>query len=356
MKYKYLGCSKLKVSSICLGTMTFGEQSSKKEAFHMMDYAFRKKVNFFDTAEIYPVYPKKETAGKTEEIIGEWLKIRKNRDKMIIATKIASGHPKGVGATGLKWIRGGYKKLGFDKKNINKAIDGSLKRLKTDYIDLYQLHWPERNIAVFGQLDFKYDPNDVKWTPILEVLENLERLIKSGKIRHIGLSNESPWGIMNFLNVAKKNNLPKIVSVQNGYNLVNRIFDIANSEVSIRENCGLLAYSPLAGGRLSGKYLNKKKSKNSRYTLWPRRFSRHHTLRGEKAIKKYIKLAKKNNISPSIFANAFVNSRPFVTSNIVGATSLNQLKENIDSANFRITKEMFDEIEDIHLSDPNPCF
>ena len=356
MKYKYLGNSNLKVSSICLGTMTFGEQSSKNESYKMMDYAYEKGVNFFDTAEIYPVYPKKETAGKTEEIIGDWLQTKNNRNKMVIATKIASGHPKGVGATGLKWIRGGVKKLGFDKKNMNEAIDGSLKRLKTDYIDLYQLHWPERNNAVFGQLDFKFDPKDNKWTPILEVLENLQKLVKSGKVRHVGLSNESPWGILNFLNIAKENNLPKIVSVQNGYNLVNRIFDIANSEVSIRENCGLLAYSPLAGGRLSGKYIKKNKPKNCRYTLWPKRFSRHHTLRGENAIKKYVRLAKKNNISPSIFANAFVNSRPFVTSNIVGATSLDQLKENINSIYFKMTNKMIEEIDDIHLSDPNPCF
>ena len=356
MKYKYLGNSKIKVSSICLGTMTFGEQSSIHESYRMMDYAYEKGVNFFDTAEIYPVYPKRETAGKTEEIIGDWLQTKKNRKKIIIATKIASGHPKGVGATGLKWIRGGFKKLGFDKKNINEAIEGSLKRLKTDYIDLYQLHWPERNIAVFGQLDFKFDPKDDKWTPILDVLESLEKLVKSGKVRHIGLSNESPWGILKFLNIAKENNLPKIVSVQNGYSLVNRIFDIANSEVSIRENCGLLAYSPLAGGRLSGKYIKKKKPKNCRYTLWPKRFSRHHTLRGEKAIEKYVKLAKKNNISPSIFANAFVNSRPFVTSNIIGATSLDQLKENLDSINFKMTNKMIEEIDDVHLSDPNPCF
>ena len=355
MKYKYLGNTKVKVSSICLGTMTFGEQTSKAESFRMMDYAHEQGINFFDTAEIYPVYPKKETAGNTEEIIGDWINLRKKREKIVIATKIASGHPKGVGATGLKWIRGGYKKLGFDKKNMNKAIDGSLKRLKTDYIDLYQLHWPERNVPVFGQLDFKHDPNDTKWTPILEVLENLEKLIKSGKVRNIGLSNETPWGILNFLNVAKENNLPKVVSIQNGYSLVNRIYDIANSEVSMRENCGLLAYSPLAGGRLSGKYINKK-PKNCRYTLWPKRFSRHHTVRGENAIKKYVKLAKKHNISSSILANSFVNSRPFVTSNIVGATSIVQLKENIDSISYKLTNKILDEIENIHLSDPNPCY
>ena len=274
---------------------------------------------------------------------------------MIIATKIASGHPKGVGATGLTWIRKGAKYLKFDRENINQAINGSLKRLKTDYIDLYQLHWPERNVAIFGQLDFKYDPKDNNWTPIEEVLENFNEIIKSGKVRYLGLSNETPWGILSFLNTAKQKNLPRIMSVQNGYSLVNRVFDIANSEVSIREKCGLLTYSPLAGGRLSGKYMNENKPKNCRYTLWPQRFSRHHTERGEKAIEKYVGLSKKYNISPSVFANAFVNSRPFVTSNIIGATSIDQLKEDISSIDHKLSEEMLNDIEDIHLSDPNPC-
>ena len=355
MKYKKLGNSDIKVSKLCLGTMTFGEQNSIKQSFDLMDYAFEKGINFIDTAEIYPIYPKKETSGKSEEIIGDWIKEKKNRQKVIIASKIASGHPKGVGATGLSWIRGGEKYLKFDKKNINKAIDNSLIRLKTDYVDLYQLHWPERNVPVFGQMDFRYDPKDKYWTPIEEVLENFNKLVKVGKIRYLGLSNETPWGIMSFLKIAKEKKLPIVVSVQNGYSLVNRLFDVANSEVSIRENCGLLAYSPLAGGRLSGKYISGKNLKNARYSLWPKRFSRHHTKRGEKAIKKYVWLAKKYNILPSVFANAFVNSRPFVTSNIIGATDLSQLKENIQSINIKLSKEILEKIEDIHLSDPNPC-
>ena len=355
MKYRKLGTTNLEVSAICLGTMTFGEQNSQSDGFEQMDYAVDRGVNFFDTAEMYPAYPKKETYGKSEEIIGNWLKTKKNRDKIILASKIASGHPKGIGATELAWIRKGGKNLCFDKDNINKAVDDSLKRLQTDYIDLYQLHWPERNVAVFGQLDFKYDPSDTEWTPIEEVLENLDQLVKSGKIRYVGLSNETPWGVINFLQVAREKKLPRMMSVQNGYNLVNRVFDIANSEVSIREKCGLLAYSPLAGGRLSGKYMNGKKPKNSRYTLWPTRFSRHHTARGESAITKYVDLAKKYNISPSTFANAFVNDRPFVTSNIVGATSVEQLKEDINSIDITLTEEMLKDIEDIHLSDPNPC-
>ncbi len=349
MKYRKLGTTDLNVSVICLGTMTWGEQNSQDEAFEQMNYAHERGINFFDTAELYAVMPRKETYGKTEEIIGNWFKEKKNREKIILASKIASK------SDGLEWIRKGSNNLGFDKRNMNEAIDASLKRLKTDYIDLYQLHWPERNVPKFGELDFKYDSLDNDWTPVEEVLENLKSLVKSGKIRYVGLSNETSWGMMKFLQIAKEKNLPRVMSIQNVYSLVNRVFDIANSEVSIRESCGLLAYSPLAGGRLSGKYIDNNKPKNARYTLWPRRFSRHHTERGERAISKYVSLAKKHDFKPSTFANAFVNDRPFVTSNIIGATSLSQLKENIDSIKICLNKEILKEIEDIHLSDPNPC-
>ena len=349
MKFRKLGTTDLNVSIICLGTMTFGEQNSQSDGFEQMDYAFDKGINFFDTAELYSVMPRKETYSKTEEIIGNWFKSRKNRDRITLATKIASK------SEDLPWIREGNKNLGFDKKNINLAIDSSLRRLQTDYIDLYQLHWPERNVPKFGKLDFEYNPYDNEWTQIEEVLQNLNHLIKVGKIRYIGLSNETPWGMMKFLEISKEMNLPRMVSIQNPYSLVNRVFDIANSEVSIREQCGLLAYSPLAGGRLSGKYMNDQKPDNARYTLWPSRFSRHHTKRGENAIRKYVDLAKKYNITPSTFANAYVNDRPFVTSNIIGATSLHQLKENIESINIILSKEVLEEIENIHLSDPNPC-
>jgi len=349
MKYRKLGTTNIDVSVICLGTMTFGEQNSQQDGFDQMDYALERGVNFFDTAEVYPVMPRKETYGKTEEIIGNWFKQRKNRSKIILASKIASKTE-----DDLPWIREGAQKLGFDKKNMNAAIDASLQRLQTDFIDLYQLHWPERKIAKFGKMDFEFDPNDNKWTQIEEVLDNLNNLIKAGKIRYVGLSNETPWGVMKFLNVAKEKILPRMMSIQNAYNLVNRVFDISNSEVSIREECGLLAYSPLAGGRLSGKYINQQ-PKNTRYTLWPRRFDRHHTVRGEKAIAKYVDLAKKYNIAPSTFANAYVNDRPFVTSNIIGATTIEQLRENIDSIDITLSNEILHEIEDIHLSDPNPC-
>ena len=349
MKYRKLGTTDIDVSVICLGTMTFGEQNSQQEGFDQMDYALERGINFFDTAELYAVMPRKETYGKTEEIIGNWFQQKKNRSKVILASKIASKTE-----NDLTWIRDGAEKLGFDKKNMNAAIDASLQRLQTDYIDLYQLHWPERKVPKFGKLDFEYDPYDNEWTQIEEVLDNLNNLIKSGKIRYIGLSNETPWGVMKFLQVAKEKNLPRMMSIQNVYSLVNRVFDIANSEVSIRENCGLLAYSPLAGGRLSGKYINQQ-PKNARYTLWPSRFDRHHTVRGEMAIAKYVDLAKKYNIAPSTFANAYVNDRPFVTSNIIGATTIEQLRENIDSIDITLSNEILHEIEDIHLSDPNPC-
>ncbi len=350
MKYRKLGTTNLEVSVICLGTMTFGEQNSQEEGFEQMDYAFDNGINFFDTAELYAVMPRKETYGKTEEIIGNWFKERNIRDKIILASKIAA---KSDGD--LHWIRQGSDKLRYDKKNINEAVNNSLKRLKTDYIDLYQLHWPERKIPKFGVLDFEYDPKDNDWTDIEEVLETLQELIKVGKIRYVGLSNETPWGVMKFIQIAKEKNLPRVVSIQNVYSLVNRVFDIANSEVSIREKCGLLAYSPLAGGRLSGKYIGNKKPKNARYTIWPRRFSRHHTKRGETAIESYFKIAKKYGIAPSTFANSFVNDRPFVTSNIIGATTMEQLKENINSINITLNKDILKEIEDVHLSDPNPC-
>ena len=350
MKYRKLGNTNIDVSVICLGTMTFGEQNSQEEGFEQMDYALERGVNFFDTAELYAVMPRKETYGKTEEIIGNWFEKRKNRDRVILASKIAS-----KSEDDLEWIRNGSKTLGFDKKNMDLAIDNSLKRLKTDYIDLYQLHWPERKVPKFGVLDFEYDPKDDEWTAIEEVLENLNNLVKAGKVRYVGLSNETPWGVMKFLQLSKEKNLPRMMSIQNVYSLVNRVFDVANSEVSIREKCGLLAYSPLAGGRLSGKYIGNKKPNNARYTIWPRRFSRHHTRRGEIAIESYFKLAKKYGIAPSTFANAFVNDRPFVTSNIIGATTMKQLKENIDSIDLTLSKDILNEIENIHLSDPNPC-
>ena len=353
--YNNLGNSDLKVSNICLGTMTFGEQTNQNEANEIMDFVIENGINFFDTAEMYPIYPKAETQGLTEKIIGEWMFKKKNRNKLIIASKICSYHPKGIGATQLRWIRGGGKNLRFDKKNFEIAVDSSLKRLKTDYIDLYQLHWPERSVPVFGELDFVYDPEDNDWNPIFDVIQNLEILKKKGKIRYFGISNETAWGMMKYLSISEENNFSKPVSVQNGYNLINRVFDISNSEISIRENCGLIAYSPLAGGRLTGKYLSGKRPDKARYTLWPGRFSRHHTPRGEIAIKKYNELAKKLNLDITDLSNAFVLSRPFVKSSIFGATSLEQINKNLNCLSIKITDEILNDINKIHQEDPNPC-
>ena len=345
MKYTFLPSTNIKVSKICLGTMTFGNQNSEKEGFDQMDLATDMGINFIDTAELYPVPATAELYADTEKIIGKWMSKKNNRDQIVLATKIA-----GPGDY-TKHIR----TTGFTKSALSSAVDESLKRLKTDYIDLYQLHWPERKVPRFGELDYKYDPNDNVWTTVEEVLYNLNELVKSGKIRYVGLSNETPWGMMKFLEVAKEKNFPRMMSIQNVYSLVNRVFDIGHSEVSMAENLGLLAYSPLAGGRLSGKYIGGINPKNARYTLWPRRFSRHHTERGEKAIDKYVSLANKYEIPPSTFANAFVNDRPFVTSNIIGATTMDQLKENIDSIDIQLTDEMHSDIEEVHLTNPNPC-
>ena len=255
----------------------------------------------------------------------------------------------------MSWLRGGKKNLNFKKKNLEKALNASLKRLKTEYIDLYQLHFPEREAPMYGKLDYEYDQNDNKWTPILEVIENLSLMVKEGKIRYFGLSNESPWGIMKFLSLCEKFNLPKPITTQNAYNLINRAYDIASSEISMRENFNLLAYSPLAGGRLTGKYLNGNRPKNARYTLWPGRFSRHLNERGEKAIEKYYELSLENNITLSDMANAFVLSRPFVGSMIIGATSVEQIKKNLNFLDFKLEQSIIKEINKIHNLDPNPC-
>tara|TARA_B100001564_G_C20648211_1_gene675499 strand:- start:571 stop:1641 length:1071 start_codon:yes stop_codon:yes gene_type:complete len=355
MIYKKLGNTDRKISVIGLGTMTFGEQTTRDEAFKIMDFAFENGINFFDTAEMYPVYPKKETQGMSEKIIGDWINSRNVRDKIVIGTKISSSHPKGIGATKLAWIRGGGNKLKFDSKNFNEALDSSLERLKTNYIDLYQLHWPERNVPIFGNFDYEHDENEKKWTPIEEILFTLNKYIKKKIIKNYGLSNETSWGLMKFLYEAKKNKIEPPASIQNPYNLINRVFDISLSEISLRENCGLLAYSPLAGGRLSGKYLKKNKSQNTRFALWPGRFDRHFTKKGELAIEKYINLSHKYKINPILLAHSFVLSRPFLTSSIMGVSDLDQLKQNIKSIDFLIENNILKKINEIHEEDRNPC-
>ena len=343
MKFKKLGNTNLEVSLICLGTMTWGTQNSEKDAFEQMDYSFEKGVNFFDTAEIYSVPPNSESYGKTEIMIGNWFEKRKNREKIILATKVAGPR--------CDWIRGG--KNNYNEKNIGEAIDGSLKRLKTDYIDLYQLHWPERSTNCFGRREYEINNNEGEWNDFENILQALEKFIKNGKIRYIGMSNESPYGLSKYLETSKNKNLPRMMSVQNPYSLVNRTYEIGMSEISIREKCGLLVYYPLAAGALSGKYRNGKMPKNSRMTLF-KGWERMINPLAMKAYDEYYKLAQEYNMTMVQLAQAFVNSRPFVTSNIIGATTMDQLKENIESIKIELTEEIMDKINLIHNNNPNP--
>ena len=343
MKFKKLGTTDLDVSLICLGTMTWGTQNSEKDAFEQMDYSVAKGVNFFDTAEIYSVPPNSESYGKTEAMIGNWFEKRKNRKKIILASKVAG--------PGCDWIRGGGNN--FNEKKIGEAIDGSLKRLKTDYIDLYQLHWPERSTNFFGRRDYTINESEGEWHSFENILEALQKFIKSGKIRFIGMSNETPYGLSKYIEISKNKNLPRMMSVQNPYNLVNRTYEIGMSEISIREKCGLLVYYPLAAGALSGKYRNGQMPKNSRQALF-KGWERHLNPLAMKAYDEYFKLAEENNLTMVQLAQAFVNSRPFVTSNIIGATTMEQLKENIDSINVELSDEIMDKINLIHNKNPSP--
>ena len=345
MKFKKLGSTDLKVSLICLGTMTWGEQNTQEEGFEQMDYALERGVNFFDTAELYAIPPKAKTYGKTEEIIGNWFKLRKNRNKIILASKIAG--------PGLKWIRGGGSQ--YSPESIEDALHNSLKRLQTDYIDLYQLHWPERNTNYFGDLDYEHNNNEKSWNSFESILKTLKKFIDQGKIKYIGLSNETPWGFSKFLEIAKEQKLPRVVSVQNPYSLINRSYEIGMSEISMREKAGLLAYSPLAVGYLTGKYRNKEIPKNSRLDLFYENYPRYHNERTYEAVDEYFKIAQKYKISLSQLSLAFVNSRDFVTSNIIGATTMEQLKENIDSIDIGLEENIMHEINLIHEKIPNPA-
>tara|TARA_Y100000591_G_scaffold329352_1_gene357737 strand:- start:412 stop:1449 length:1038 start_codon:yes stop_codon:yes gene_type:complete len=343
MKFKKLGNTNLNVSLICLGTMTWGTQNSEKEAFEQMDYSFEQGVNFFDTAELYSVPPTAESFGKTEKIIGNWFKKKKNREKIVLASKVAG--------PGCEWIRGGGNN--FTEVKMQRAIDDSLKRLQTDYIDLYQLHWPERFTNCFGRREFVFRENEREWNDFLSILQALEKFIKSGKIRYIGVSNETPYGLSKYLELSSKKNLPRMMSVQNPYSLVNRTYEIGMSEISIREKCGLLVYYPLAAGALSGKYRNGKMPKNSRLALF-KGWERMINPLAMKAYDEYHNLAKESNLSMVQLAQAFVNSRPFVTSNIIGATTMEQLKENINSIEIELSDEIMEKINLIHNNNPNP--
>lgn len=323
--------------------MTFGKQNTENEGHSQMDLAVDSGINFFDTAELYPVPAEGETYGRTEEIIGTWFKKNANRDKIVLASKIA-----GPGDY-TKHIR----TSGFSKNAITEALNKSLKRLQTDYIDLYQLHWPERYTNTFGIRGFNPSTNNKWGENFQEILETLQEFIKIGKIRHIGLSNENPWGIMRF-NELSKTGLPKMITVQNSYSLLNRTYEIGNSEISIQENIGLLAYSPLACGELTGKYIKGLDTKNSRLNLF-KKFVRYSNENCKLATLKYDELAANHNLSLTQMALAFVNSRPFVTSNIIGATTLTQLQENIDSIDVELSKEILNGIHKIHTQIPDPA-
>jgi aryl-alcohol dehydrogenase-like predicted oxidoreductase len=345
MEYRKLGRTDIDVSVICLGTMTWGEQNTQDEAFEQMDYALEQDINFFDTAELYPVPPSEKTYGDTETIIGNWLSARKKRDKIVLATKVVGPMIKAP------HIREGKTRL--TREIMEEALNDSLRRLQTDYVDLYQLHWPDRNMNKFGQMNYEHDEAE-QMTPIEETLEALAAIQKTGKARHFGLSNESAWGAMKFIHYAEARGLPRMVSIQNPYNLLNRTFEIGLGEVAHREDVGLLAYSPLAFGALSGKYLNNARPEKARLTLY-KRFARYKTINAAKAIKAYVELAKKHELDPAQMALAYVNSRRFVTSNIIGATTMDQLRANIASAGLVLSQEVFDEIEKIHERYSNPC-
>jgi len=344
MLYRPLGQTDIEVSALCLGTMTFGEQNTEAEGFEQLDHALAQGINFIDTAEMYPVPPRAETQGATETIIGNWLAARGGRDRLIIATKVAGR------ADWLPYLRGGPK---LDRTNIEAALEASLRRLRTDYIDLYQLHWPDRQTNFFGRLGYEHPEQDDS-VPLLETLQVLGDLARAGKVRHVGLSNETPWGTMRFLELAERHGLPRMVSIQNPYNLLNRSFEIGLAEIAIREQCGLLAYSPMAFGVLSGKYLNGARPPKGRVTLFSR-FDRYSNAEAETATAAYVDIARRHGLDPAQMALAWVTSRPFVTSNIIGATTMAQLDADLGSLDVTLSDEVTEGIEAVHRRQPNPA-
>ncbi|MGM8361020.1 NADP(H)-dependent aldo-keto reductase [Flavobacterium sp. ARAG 55.4] len=344
MKYTTLPDTDIKVSKICLGTMTFGQQNTEADGHAQMDYAVANGVNFFDTAEMYSVPAREETYGSTEKILGTWFKKSGKREEIVLASKIAGPNPN------FSYMR---EKNDFSPASLNYALDKSLQRLQTDYIDLYQLHWPERKTNFFGKRGFVAE-NDAWEDNIRLVLETLDGFVKEGKIKHIGLSNETPWGIMRFLEESKYHNLPKIKTVQNPYSLLNRQFEAGSAEICIRENIGLFAYSPMAFGTLSGKFLAGENHPNARIKLFPQ-FSRYSSAQSTEATKQYVAIAEKHGLSAAQMALAFVNQQAFVTSNIIGATTLEQLKENIASIDLVLSEEIINEINAVHAAIPDPA-
>ncbi|WP_046078421.1 NADP(H)-dependent aldo-keto reductase [Halomonas sp. HG01] len=341
MQTRPLGRTGLDVSRLCLGTMTFGEQNSEAEAHEQLDRAVAFGVNFIDTAEMYPVPPRAETQGLTESYVGSWLKARGARDDVIIATKAAG--------PGLDHIRGGPR---LTRGHLHQAIDTSLARLQTDYVDLYQLHWPDRRANFFGRLGYEHDAEEDA-TSLEESLSALQELVQAGKIRAVGLSNETPWGVMHALQLAERQDLPRVASVQNPYSLLNRSFEVGLAEIAHREDVGLLAYSPLAFGKLSGKYLDGARPEGARLTLFER-FQRYNSPQAEEATRAYVEIARQHGLDPTQMALAYVNSRSFLTSNIIGATTMAQLESNLESESLRLDDEVLAAIEAVHQRHPNP--
>ncbi|MBN4070151.1 aldo/keto reductase [Olleya sp. AH-315-F22] len=344
MKYTALPNTNIKVSKICLGSMTWGNQNTEAEGHAQLDYAFEQGINFIDTAELYPVPAEAKTSGRTSEIIGTWLQKTGNRDKVVLASKIA-----GPGE-----YTAHIRTTGFSPDSIKDAVNKELIRLQTDYIDLYQLHWPERQTNTFGIRDYSHNPNDSWEDNFNEVLFTLDEIIKEGKIRHVGLSNEKAWGMMRYLEESKSHNLPRMITIQNAYSLLNRPFEGDMAEIAIRENIGLLAYSPLGFGVLTGKYIKGIAEENSRLNLFTT-FARYSSVQSTEATKQYLKIAENNNLNLTQMSLAFVTQQPFVTSNIIGATTMEQLKENIASIDIELSKEVLDQINAIHTEMPNPA-
>jgi aryl-alcohol dehydrogenase-like predicted oxidoreductase len=347
MKYNKLGRTDLDVSLICLGTMTFGAQNTRDEAFEQMDIAHDAGVNFFDTAELYAVPPSAETYGRTEEIIGEWFQKSGKRKDIVLASKV-------VGAAGhLPWIRGGQARL--NRAQITEALEGSLKRLRTDYIDLYQIHWPQRPVNSFGKLGFdQFTVSGREQDVILETLQTLGDAQRAGKIRHVGVSNETPWGVMQYLALAAAHDLPRIVSVQNPYNLLNRSFEVGLAEIAMQEKTGLLAYAPLAAGTLTGKYLDGNIPAGSRRAV-DNRPSRYDRAGVDDVVRGYIDIAARYGLDVAVMAHAFVNTRPFLSANIIGATKAAHVKTALSSLDVTLPPELLEEIETLHAHHSNPC-
>ncbi len=345
MDKRRLGRTDIFVTNICLGSMMWGDQCDEREGHAQLDHAADYGINFIDTAEIYSIPPKAETAGSTERIIGTWFAARKNRDRFILATKV-------TGRSDMTWLRDGGQRPRANAKNLNEAVDKSLKRLQTDYIDLYQLHWPDRRINLFGGLDYKHFDDDA--VPIAETLEAFSALVKAGKIRHVGVSNETAWGVAQWLRAAETTGCPRIVSIQNAYNLVNRTYEGALSEFGHREGVSLLAYSALGQGYLTGKYQNGALPERSRKKLY-QRLGRYEGIGAIRAIDSYVDFARANGLDPAALALRFVDTRPFVTSTIIGATSMTQLKADLAAFDLPWTETLEAEMRRLHLEQPNPC-